>query len=194
MRLRGVRMATLTYFYFDFRDEEKQNVRKLIASLLVQLSTYSKPCCDIIYHLYSAHGKGTLPSSTGILISYLKLMLSVAVEHPIFIIMDALDECPDSGMPTPREAVLNLIKELVHMRLPTLRICVSSRMETDIQTKLKLLPVAVNAISLHDETRQTILISNYVRSFVSSDEHMMKWRDKDKKLVIKVLSERADGM
>jgi hypothetical protein len=187
-------MATLTYFYFDFRDEEKQNVRKLIASLLVQLSTYSKPCCDIIYHLYSAHGKGTLPSSTGILISYLKLMLSVAVEHPIFIIMDALDECPDSGMPTPREAVLNLIKELVHMRLPTLRICVSSRMETDIQTKLKLLPVAVNAISLHDETRQTILISNYVRSFVSSDEHMMKWRDKDKKLVIKVLSERADGM
>jgi hypothetical protein len=80
------------------------------------------------------------------------------------------------------------------MRLPTLRICVSSCMETDIQTKLKLLPVAVNAISLHDETRQTILISNYVRSFVSSDEHMMKWRDKDKKLVIKVLSERADGM
>jgi hypothetical protein len=79
-----VRMATLTYFYFDFWDEEKQNVRKLIASLLVQLSTYSKPCCDIIYHLYSAHGKGTLPSSTGILISYLKLMLSVAVEHPNF--------------------------------------------------------------------------------------------------------------
>jgi hypothetical protein len=194
MRLRDVRMATLAYFYFDFRDEEKQNVRNLIASFLVQLSTYSKPCCNIIYRLYSAHGKGTLPPSNGILISYLKLMLSVAIEHPIFIIMDALNECPDSGMPTPREAVLNLIKELVHMRLPTLRICVSSRLETDIQTKLKPLPVAVNAISLHDETRQTILISNYIRSFVSSDEHMMKWRDKDKKLVIKVLSERADGM
>jgi hypothetical protein len=102
------------------------------------------------------------------------------------------DECPDSGMPTPREAVLNLVKDLVHLRLPNLRICVSSRLETDIQTKLR--PLTVNAISLHDETRQMIVISNYISSVVSSDEHMMKWRDEDKKLVVNELSERADGM
>jgi hypothetical protein len=68
--------------------------------------------------------------------------------------MDALDECPDLGMPTPREAVLNLVKDLVHLHLqvPNLHICVTSRPEVDIQTKLK--PLAVNAISLQDETRQ----------------------------------------
>jgi hypothetical protein len=181
----------LAYFYFDFRDEKKQNVRDLVTSLLVQLFAYSKPCRDIIHHLYSTHGKGTQQPSNGVLMSCLKEMLTVSVEHPTFIIMDALDECPDCGMPTPREAVLNLVKDLVHLTLPNLRICVSSRLETDIQTKLKTLAVA---ISLHDETRQTIVISNYVRSSVSSDEHMMKWQDEDKKLVVKELSERADGM
>lgn len=119
-------------------------------------------------------------------------MLTVTAEHPIFIIMDALDECPDTGMPTPREAVLNLVKDLVHLRLQNLRICVSSRLETDIQTKLK--PLTVNEISLHDEIRQMIVISKFVSSSVSLDEHMTKWRDEDKKLVVKELSDRADGM
>jgi hypothetical protein len=192
MPFRNTGSAILAYFYFDFRDEEKQNIRNLVTSLLVQLSAYSKPCCDIIYHLYSTHGKGTQQPSNGILMSCLTAMLTVAAEHPIFIIMDALDECPDSGLPTPREAVLNLLKDLVHLRLQNLRMCVSSRLATDIQTKLKAL--AVNEISLHDETRQTIVISKYVRSSVSSDEHMMKWQDEDKELVVKELSERADGM
>jgi hypothetical protein len=184
----------LAYFYFDFRDEEKQNVRNLVTSLLVQLSTYSKPCCDIIYELYSTHGKGTQQPSNAILLSCLSAMLTVGVaaEHPIFIILDALDECPDSGLPTPREAVLNLVKDLVHLPLQNLRICVSSRLETDIQTKLK--PLAVNEISLHDEIRQMTVIFNFVCSSVSSDEHMVKWRDEDQKLVVKELSERADGM
>ena len=192
MTSRDAGNATLAYFYFDFRDEEKQDVRNLVTSLLVQLSAYSKPCCDIIYNLYLAHGKGTQQPSNGTLMGCLKEMLTVAAELPIFIVMDALDECPDSGMPTPREAVLNLVKDLVHLRLPTLRICVSSRPEIDIRTKLKSL--AVNAISLHDETRQKSVIANYVSSVVSSDEHMTKWRDEDKELVVKELSERADGM
>ena len=192
MTLRDAGKATLAYFYFDFRNEEKQNVRNFVTSLLVQLSAYSKPCCGIIYRLYSAHGKGTQQPSNGVLVGCLKEMLTVAAQHRIFVIMDALDECPDSGMPTPREAVLNLVKDLVHLRLPNLHICATSRPEIDIQTKLK--PLAVNAISLHDESRQKIVIVDYISSVVSSDEHMKKWRDEDKKLVVKELSERADGM
>jgi hypothetical protein len=120
-------------------------------------------------------------------------MLAIAVQHPIFIVMDAFDECPDLGMPSPRDAVLNLVKDLVRLhQLPNLRICITSRSEVDIQTKLR--PLAVNAISLHDESRHRLVISDYVRSAVSSDEQMKLWRDEDKKLVIKEISERADGM
>ena len=108
MALRDAGRATLAYFYFDFRDEEKQTVRNAVTSFLIQLSAYSKPCCDIIYRLFSAHRKGTQQPSNGIMIDRLKEMLAVADQHPIFLIMDALDECPDLGMPTPREQSLIL--------------------------------------------------------------------------------------
>ena len=194
MKLRDAENATLAYFYFDYRDEQKQNVRNVVTSLLVQLSGYSKPCCDIIYRLYLTHGKGMQQPSNHLLINYLKEMLAAAAQHPIFIVMDALDECPDLGMPTPREAVLNLVKDLVclHLHVPNLHIVVTSRPEVDIQTRLK--PLAVNAISLQDERRQKAVISNYVSSVMSSDEQMKQWQDEDKSLVAKELSERADGM
>jgi hypothetical protein len=194
MKLRDTGNATLAYFYFDFRDEQKQNARNVVTSLLVQLSAYSMPCCDIIYRLYSTHGKGMQQPSNRILIDCLKEMLTVAAQHPIFIVMDAIDECPDLGMPTPREAVLNLVKDLVrlHLQVPNLHIFVTSRPEVDIQTRLK--PLAISAISLQEESRQKIVISHYVSSVVSSDEQMKLWRDEDKRLVAKELSERADGM
>ena len=196
MKLREAGNATLAYFYFDFRDEQKQNVRNVVASLLVQLSAYSKPCCDIIYRLYSTLGKGMKQRqpTNGNLIECLKEMLAILAQDPIFIVMDALDECPDLGLPSPREAVLNLVKELVclHVQVPNLHIFFTSRPEVDIQTRLK--PLAVNAISLQDESRQKAVISNYVSSVVASDEQMKHWRDEDKRLVAKELSERADGM
>ena len=192
MKSRNAGRATLAYYYFDFQDEEKQNVRSAVKSLLVQFSSHPKPCRDIIYRLYLAHGRGTQQPTDSILIDRLEEMLTVAAPSPIFIIMDALDECPELGLPTPREAVLNFVMDLVRLRLQNLHICVTSRPEVDIQTKLK--PLAVNAISLHDENRQKIVIANYVNSVVSSDEHMRKWRDEDKKLVVDELSERADGM
>src|SRR6266404_5325946 len=188
MKLRDDGRATLAYFYFDFRDEEKQDLRKSVASLLVQLSTYSKPCCDIMYRLYSTHGKGEQQPSKAILIDCLKEMLTADAHRPTFIVMDALDECPDDcGIPTPREAVLNLVKDLVLQHIQNLHMCVASRPEIGIQTKLK--PLAVNAISLDVESRQKIVIENYVSSVVSSDEYMSKWQDEDKKLAIDELSE-----
>jgi hypothetical protein len=192
-KIRDGGWATLAYFYFDSRHEETQNLRNAVTSLLIQLSTYSKPCCDLIYRLYSSHGKGTQQPDNGTLIDSLKDMFTAMAQQPIFIIMDALDECPDDkGMPTPREEVLNFVKVLVSLQLPNLHICIASRPEIDIQTTLKPLPI--NAISLHEEPRQKIVIANYVTSVVFSDERMRKWSDEVKKLVVERLSERADGM
>ena len=117
--------AYLAYFYFDFRDEEKQNARNLVTSLLFQLSTFSDTCCDVISYLYSSHGNGTRNPTDYDLKKSLRQMLSVLAGHPIYIVMDALDECPDdSGWPkTPREEVLDAVQDLVSLPLPNLRIC-----------------------------------------------------------------------
>jgi hypothetical protein len=69
----------------------------------------------------------------------LKEMLSTMAQHPNYIILDALDECPDTtGVPPAREEVLNLVNELVDLRLPNLHICATSRPEIDIRTVLEL--------------------------------------------------------
>ncbi|KAN0141995.1 hypothetical protein V8E53_000457 [Lactarius tabidus] len=183
--------ATLTYFYFDFRDEEKQNVRNVIKSLLIQLSTYSNPCCEIIHRLYSTSVKGMQQPRYDILIDCLKEMLFIVSPHPTFVILDALNDCPDSGTPTPREEVLQFVKNLVQLQLPNLHICVTSRLEIDIQAELE--PLGVHAISLHEETRQKHLIANYVDSVVSTDERMKQWREEDKNIVAEELSESAHG-
>jgi hypothetical protein len=193
MKLRDAGQATLAYYYFDFRDKEKQNVRNFVTSLLVQLSEYSNPCRDIIYRLYSAHGSGLRQPSDGALTDCLKEMLTATTEHPVFIIIDALDECADtSGVPNQREAILDVVKDLAHPHHPNLRFCITSHPEVDVQTKLQ--PLAVSEVSLHGQSGRKRDISDYVSSVVSLDEILRNWRDEDKKLVVEELSERADGM
>ena len=59
-------------------------------------------------------------------------MLAVRDHHPIYLIMDALDECPDtSEAPSPRNRILQLLEELVDLHVPSLRICITSRPEFD---------------------------------------------------------------
>ena len=110
-----------------------------------------------------------------------------------YIIIDALDECPiTSTIPSPREEILELVDELVGLHLPNLRMCVTSRPEHDIQAVLNHL--TPRAVSLHDESGQQQDIIDYVTSFVCTDRKVRRWREEDKDLVIKTLSEKADGM
>jgi hypothetical protein len=183
----------MAYFYFDFRDVDKQRLSNLLPSLLIQLSASSDPCCDILSRLYSAHKLGVQKPNDRAMVECLKEMLTVEAQGPTYIIMDALDECPiTSTIPSPREEVLDFLDELVGLHIPNVHICVTSRPEHDIQAVLRDLDLC--AVSLHDETGQQEDIVNYVTSFVQSDRKVRKWRQEDKELVIKILSEKADGM
>ena len=127
------------------------------------------------------------------MIECLKGMLALEVSRPTYIIMDALDECPiTSTILSPREDVLELLDELVSLHLPNLHICVTSRPEHDIGIDLERL--TKNPVSFHDESGQQEDIAKYVASSVHSDQRMGRWREEDKELVIKTLSEKADGM
>ena len=125
--------ASMAYFYFDFRDANKQGLRDLIPSLLTQLSAHLSPRCDILSDLYLAHDKGKNQPSDTTLGECLKKMLRLPDQGLIYLIVDALDESPiSSGIPSPREKVLRFLKDLVDLSLPNLHICVTSRPEIDI--------------------------------------------------------------
>ncbi len=120
-------------------------------------------------------------------------MLSLPGQGPVYIIVDALDECPNSsGIPSPREKVLELIEELVKLELPNLHLCVASRPEVDIRMVLE--PLTSLRVSLHDEIGQKEDIFRYIKSVIYSDRNMRKWKEEDKQHVVDVLCEKADGM
>ena len=193
MALRDAGKASMAYFYFDFRDVNKQKLSNLLPSLLIQLSARSDPCGVVLSRLYSSHDRGERKPSDRAMVECLEEMLGLDAQGPTYIIMDALDECPiTSTIPSPREEVLELVDELVGLHLPNVHICVTSRPEHDIQVVLKRL--TIHPVSLHDESGQQQDIANYVGSFVHSNQRMRRWREEDKDLVIKTLSEKADGM
>ena len=186
--------ASMAYFYFDFRDANKQGFRDLLLSLLTQLSARSGRC-DILSDLYSAHDEGKNQPSDDTLAECLKEMLTLPDQCPTYLVIDALDESPNTtGIPSPRERVLQLVKELVEPRHSNLHICVTSRPEVDIRDILE--PLTSRQVSLHDQSGQKKDIVEYIKSVVYSNSQpiMKRWRTEDKELVIEVLSERADGM
>ena len=120
-------------------------------------------------------------------------MLGILGQVPIYLIVDALDESPnDSGIPSSRERVLELVKELVERRHSNLHLCITSRPEFDIRIMLQSL--ATQQISLHNESGQWQDINHYVTFVVHSDRRMKRWRDDDKDAVIETQSQKADGM
>ena len=186
-------VAVLAYFYFDFKDTEKQDSRALLSSLLIQLSNQSDQFCDVLHGLYSEHQDGSQQPNHASLLRCLKSMLAIVGSGLVYLVVDALDECPnDSGMPSSRERTLTTLKELVELHHSNLRLCVTSRPEYDIRTTLE--PLAAQQVSLHDECGQKQDINNYITSVVHSDGKMKKWRDAEKDMVIQKLTAKADGM
>ena len=186
-------LALMGYYYFDFKNVAKQGIRGLLTSLLAQLCAKSDPCYHILSDLYSENNAGSQQPGNGALFECLKKMLGLP-QHPTkYIILDALDECPNtSGFPTAREEVLDILEDLVELNLPNLRICVTSRPEIDIRNVLE--PLTSLRVSLHDESGQRQDILDYINNVIHSDRRMRRWRLEDRQLVIDTLSAKADGM
>ena len=191
MRTSG--LASLAFFYCDFRDNRKKDRRGLVSSLIVQLCDQSDAYCAILSDFHSSHDNGSNYASDSDLVQCLKSMLELPGQATAYIIIDALDECSTStGMPSPRDNILRLVKELVRLQAPNLRICVTSRPGTDIERVLG--PLAFHSVSLHDESGQIQDIAAYVKFNVNTDPNMQAWREADKELVIDELTKRAGGM
>ena len=186
-------LASLAIFYYDFREERKKHVSGLLSSLLFQLCDQSDSYYDILSAFYSAHRNGAQSPGDDKLVQCLMELLKRPGLRPVYLIIDALDECPStSSLSSPREKLLSLLEDLVGAQLPSLRMCVTSRPEVDIKAILE--PLAFCSISLHDESGQKKDIAKYIESIVNTNQNMQNWNMEHKQLVIDVLSKKADGM
>jgi hypothetical protein len=190
--MRKAGLASLAFFYCDFRDDRKKELRGLLSSFLVQLYHQSDSYFDILSKFYSEHDKGSRPPSDDALAGCLKDLLKLPGLAPVYLIVDAVDECPNpSVVRSPRAEVLSLIKDLVKTQIQNLRMCVTSRPEHDIKGVLD--PLIFRSVSLHDEGGQKRDIEDYIKSVINT-RTTIRWKDEHRKLVLDVLIKKSNGM
>lgn len=194
--MRRAGLVSLAFFYYDIRQDQRQglraSLRELVLSLLVQLCHQSDSYCDMLFEFYPKHATSLHRLSDSALVGCLKGLLQLPGLKPVYIIVDALDECPNTyGTPTPREMVLDLICDLFESHLPNLHICVTSRPRFDIEFALN--PLVSHSVSLHDESGHKRDIENYIKLVINIHPKNRRWKAEDKQLVIDVLTEKADG-
>ena len=186
-------LASLAIFFYDFREDKKKDLSGLLSSVLFQLCDQSDSYSDILAAFYSAHRNGAQSPGDDKLVRCLMDLLKRPQLRPVYLIIDALDECPStSSLSSPREVLLSFLEDLVEAQLSNLRIFVTSRPEVDIKTILE--PLAFHSVSLHDENGQKTDIIKYIKSIVETNKNMQNWNPEHKQLVIDVLTKKADGM
>jgi NACHT domain len=185
--------ASLAMYYYDFREDKKKDLCGLLSSVLFQLCKQSDSYHPVLSTFYLTHLNGARTPSDDALIRCLIDLLKLPGSRLVYLIIDALDECPStSSLPSPREELLSLLEDLVEEQLPNLRICVTSRPEVDIKTILE--PLAFRSISLEDAPGQQKDIRDYIESIVGTNKKMQDWSSHHKQRVTDVLTRKADGM
>jgi hypothetical protein len=161
----------------------------------MQLAEASIECQDALFQCHTDCKDGLEKPNEDYLAQCLESMLELLVQIPVYIIVDALDECPNqNGTPSAREEVLDFVGDLIKANHPNLFVCITSRPEQDIADVLNPLTSSSRRVSLHEESGQKEDINGYIHAYVHSDKSMRRWRDDDKELVIDTLTERAGGM
>jgi hypothetical protein len=190
--MRKAGLASFAFFYCDFREDRKMELRGLLSSFLVQFCHQSDAYFDILSKFYSEHDKGSRPPSDDVLVGCFKDLLKLPGQAPVYLIVDALDECPNpSVVRSPRAEVLSFIEELVTTQILNLRVCVTSRPEVDIEDVLD--PLIFHSVSLHGESGQKTDIEDYIKSVINA-RTIKRWKEEHRKLAIDVLIKKSNGM
>lgn len=173
----------ITFFYFTFNDDSKQNASAMLRALLMQLSGQMGDGQKDLEQLHKSYNQGTPP--TPVLIEHLRHLIKKF--HHVFILLDALDESPRYSQ---REQVLDLLEEMRGWSLPGLHMLVTSRDEPDIRQSL--IPVCDQETVMRNAEIDND-ISDYISYRLKTDIRLRKWKAHQDRIQ-EALKSRAQGM
>ncbi|KAJ7253929.1 ectomycorrhiza-induced ankyrin-domain/NACHT-domain-containing protein [Mycena rebaudengoi] len=172
------------FFYFDTNNSEQQTVTQLLCSLVTQLSIRSHPPDRRLDALWTSHNSGQkLLTDTELISDALLPLLEEYDQKPIFIVLDALDECSE------RLGLLRLISRMLDAKLPNVHILVTSRPE--VQSGCPELAALAISVSLEGCVDGDIEL--YLTELLSN-EPKIGWMYKKRDEIKRRLLERSKGM
>jgi hypothetical protein len=103
-------------------EDKKKDFGGLLSFVLVQFCHRSDSYYPILSIFFSGHANGSRHPRVDALVRYLKDILGVSGQAPVYLIIDGLDESSTtSAMPSPREKVLTVLGDFINSQLPNLR-------------------------------------------------------------------------
>jgi hypothetical protein len=174
------------YFYFDFKDPQKQSAENMIRALVTQLSRQYIRIPSVLESVFASSNNGQSQPSDRALLDVLRYMYK---DFPAtYIVIDALDECKN------RENLMAIIKTITSWQLAGLHLVLTSRKEQEIEDTLKSLVDACNIIPLGSKVMDQD-IQRYVHQRILDDKKLRKWQGGDIQREIEVaLIKGAQGM
>lgn len=168
----------LAYWYFQFDEEATQSTYNMIRSFIRQLS--KSPLPRSIYRLWTEYK--TRPGDPDI--EELAKALDEIIDSfgEVFIVIDAVDECPQTNDRPERKKLLGCIHNLLSKHSTNLHVLATSRPEHDIDSELKRYP-AINIETFVDGD-----IRYFVKSSLQSGDLQVWSDDVKRKIEEKLLS------
>lgn len=181
---------TTLYFYFSFTDIQMQTYSGFLRSLIDQIAEIDSLDKDLKRE-FKKHTPRQ-PTETALQQLLARMMSNVG---PIFLVIDALDECPrrkKHGRPPQRELVIRWLEKVVLSSDSEVRAIVTSRdEESDIQVAMS----SFRATSVLFTTAETNAdIRRFVESQVEGDSKLRTLDPQLKEEVKSTIGRKSDGM
>jgi hypothetical protein len=163
--------SAVAFFFFDFRDESKQDASAALRALPLQLCGQVPGLEADLTPLKVSSNYGTAP--VPVLLEYLRQ--GVTRCRHVYILLDALDESPAGGS---RREVRSVIETMRQWQLVGLHLLVTSRDASDIRACLQFpeLPQGVEHVAMKNDSVQED-ISRFVSYQVDYDRELRRWGD-----------------
>ncbi|KAI9776530.1 MAG: hypothetical protein M1839_009511 [Geoglossum umbratile] len=172
----------VAYFFFDFRDKDRQTVRNFLSSIICQICFRRRRIPDSIRALFDhPRIQQQLPTTHDLL----ACLAAAAKGLRVFLISDALDEC------TERSTLLRVLIKIASAEFGSISVLATSRREGDIAQSLE--PILTGSICLQN-TFVEADIYLFIRKRIAETPKMRRWPKSLKEDTQKKLMDGAQGM
>ncbi|KAJ7495307.1 hypothetical protein FB451DRAFT_1019697, partial [Mycena latifolia] len=117
------RTEPLAFFYFDTNNSGQRTVTQLLCSLVTQLSVQADSPDKTLNDLWKSHAKGQHLPGDSALISDALIPIVTEFSRPVYIVLDALDECSE------RDELLESLTKILDMVSSNVHLLLTSRPE-----------------------------------------------------------------
>lgn len=128
-RCRNLPNTAVVYWYFTFTDTEKQKLDNFVCSIIKDICSNRRVTPAALQQAYDNCNRGQQKPTLATLKSLLQVVLSGFDD--VFLVIDALDECPRSGF--RRQELLDCLRDVRCFEESSLHILATSRKEADIE-------------------------------------------------------------